>query len=367
MHLLRQRRARANWSHWGAEIGFILCWILTVPAFADHSNKEAVTSRDPQGGQSLDQKLFGEMRWRCIGPFRGGRTVAISGVPHQPSVFYMAAVNGGVWKTTDFGNTWNPIFDDQPTGSVGALAVAPSDPDVIYVGSGEGLQRPDLATGDGIYKSTDAGKTWTHLGLRDAQQIAAILVDPKDPNRVFVAAVGHPYGPNAERGVFRSTDGGRTFQKVLYKDENTGAADLAFDPSNAQTIYATLWAARVAPWEIRSGASFITAGSGIFKSTDGGTNWRPLTKGLPGAEDGLGRIGIAVASSQPSRVYASVEANKDGGVYASNDAGESWKLINSDHRIGGRGPGAMGIAVAPDNPDVLYVANTTTWKSTPTM
>ena len=364
MQLLRQRRARANWSHWGAEIGFILCWILTVPAFADHSNKEAVTSPDPQGGQSLDQKLFGEMRWRCIGPFRGGRTVAISGVPHQPSVFYMAAVNGGVWKTTDFGNTWNPIFDDQPTGSVGALAVAPSDPDVIYVGSGEGLQRPDLATGDGIYKSTDAGKTWTHLGLRDAQQIAAILVDPKDPNRVFVAAVGHPYGPNAERGVFRSTDGGRTFQKVLYKDENTGAADLAFDPSNAQTIYATLWAARVAPWEIRSGASFITAGSGIFKSTDGGTNWRPLTKGLPGAEDGLGRIGIAVASSQPSRVYASVEANKDGGVYASNDAGESWKLINSDHRIGGRGPGAMGIAVAPDNPDVLYVANTTTWKST---
>ena len=158
MHLLRQRRARANWSHWGAEIGFILCWILTVPAFADHSNKEAVTSRDPQGGQSLDQKLFGEMRWRCIGPFRGGRTVAISGVPHQPSVFYMAAVNGGVWKTTDFGNTWNPIFDDQPTGSVGALAVAPSDPDVIYVGSGEGLQRPDLATGDGIYKSTDAGR-----------------------------------------------------------------------------------------------------------------------------------------------------------------------------------------------------------------
>src|SRR6266480_6801824 len=147
MQLLRQRRARANWSHWGAEIGFIL-WILTVPAFADHSNKEAVTSPDPQGGQSLDQKLFGEMRWRCIGPFRGGRTVAISGVPHQPNVFYMAAVNGGVWKTTDFGNTWNPIFDDQPTGSVGALAVAPSDPDVIYVGSGEGLQRPDLATGD---------------------------------------------------------------------------------------------------------------------------------------------------------------------------------------------------------------------------
>ncbi len=165
--------------------------------------------------QQFDQKLFSEMRWRCIGPFRGGRTVAISGVPHQPNVFYMAAVNGGVWKTTDFGNTWNPIFDDQPTGSVGALAVAPSDPNVIYVGSGEGLQRPDLATGDGIYKSTDAGKTWTHMqNLRDAQQITAILVDPQDPNRLFVAAEGHPYGPNEERGVFRSTDGGHTFAKV---------------------------------------------------------------------------------------------------------------------------------------------------------
>ncbi|HYL84263.1 MAG TPA: glycoside hydrolase [Candidatus Angelobacter sp.] len=314
--------------------------------------------------QQLDPKLFSEMRWRCIGPFRGGRAVAVSGVPHQPNVFYMAAVNGGVWKTTDFGNTWNPIFDDQPTGSVGALAVAPSDPNVIYVGSGEGLQRPDLATGDGIYKSTDAGKTWTHLGLRDAQQIAAILVDPKDANRVFVAAVGHPYGPNAERGVFRSTDGGKIFQKVLYKDENTGAADLAFDPANPQTVYAVLWAARVAPWEIRSGESFISSGSGLFKSTDGGSTWRPLTRGLPTAEDGLGRIGIAVAPSEPNRIYASVEARKNGGVYLSADGGESWKLVNSDHRIGGRGPGAMGIAVSPDNPDILYVANTTTWKST---
>ena len=252
-------------------IGFIFAAIFSISATA----------------QQYDQKLFSEMRWRCIGPFRGGRTVAISGVPHQPNVFYMAAVNGGVWKTTDFGNTWNPIFDDQPTGSVGALAVAPSDPNIIYVGSGEGLQRPDLATGDGLYKSTDAGKSWTHLGLekggsdkgglRDAQQITAILVDPKDPNRVFVAAQGHPYGPNTERGVFRSTDGGQTFQKVLYKDENTGAADLAFDPTNPQTIYAVLWAARVAPWEIRSGESFISAGSGLFKSTDGGSNWSPLT------------------------------------------------------------------------------------------
>jgi photosystem II stability/assembly factor-like uncharacterized protein len=319
----------------------------------------------PMLAQQYDQKLFSEMRWRCIGPFRGGRSVAVTGVPHQPNVFYMAAVNGGLWKTTDFGNTWQPIFDEQDTGSVGAIAVAPSDANIVYVGSGEGLQRPDLATGDGIYKSTDAGKTWTHLGLRDAQQITAILVDPKDPNRVFVAAQGHPYGPNPERGVFRSADGGKNFERVLYKDENIGAADLVFEPGNSQKIYAVLWAARVAPWEIRSGESFVAKGSGLFKSIDGGSTWRQLTKGLPSSDDGnLGRIGIAVAPSQPNRIYASVESKKSPGVYVSNDAGESWQVVNSDRRIGGRGPGAMGIAVAPDNPEVIYVANTTTWKST---
>jgi photosystem II stability/assembly factor-like uncharacterized protein len=319
----------------------------------------------PLPAQQYDEKLFNKLRWRCIGPFRGGRTVAITGVPHEPGIFYMAAVNGGVWKTDDFGNTWNPIFDDQPTGSVGALAVAPSDSNIIYVGSGEGLQRPDLAVGDGIYKSTDAGKTWAHLGLRDAQQITAIVVDPKNPDRVFVTAEGHPYGPNAERGVFRSLDGGKTFEKVLYKDENTGAADIVMDPSNPQTLFAALWAARVAPWEVRSGESFVISGSGLYKSTDGGKIWRPITKGLPTAEDGLARIGIAIAPSNPNRMFLSVEANKsEAGVYRSDDAGESWQLVNTDHRIGGRGPGAMGIAVAPDNPDTLYVANTASWKST---
>ena len=349
------------------QIGVAGKWFIIGFIFAAIFSSSAIGQQlDQKVGQQYDQKLFSEMRWRCIGPFRGGRTVAISGVPHQPNVFYMAAVNGGVWKTTDFGNTWNPIFDDQATGSVGALAVAPSDPNIIYVGSGEGLQRPDLATGDGVYKSADAGKTWTHLqNLRDAQQITAILVDPKDPNRVFVATEGHPYGPNAERGVFRSTDGGQSFQKVLYKDENTGAADLAFDPTNPQTIYAVLWAARVAPWEVRSGGSIYIAGSGLFKSTDGGSTWRPLTKGLPAAAEELGRMGIAVAPSQPNRIYASVEAKRGlAGIYRSEDAGESWKQVNSDGRIGGRGPGAMGIAVAPDNPEVIYVANTTTWKST---
>src|SRR5215472_14981075 len=251
------------------------------------------------GAQEYDQKLFAEMRWRCIGPFRGGRTVAITGVPHQPSVFYMAAVNGGVWKSDDFGNTWKPIFDDQSSGSVGALAVAPSDPNIIYVGSGEGLQRPDLAVGDGIYKSMDAGESWAHLGLRDAQKITAIVVDPKNPDRLFVTAEGHPYGPNAERGVFRSLDGGKTFEKVLYKDENTGAADIVMDPSNSQILFAALWAARVAPWEVRSGESFTIPGSGFYRSIDGGTTWKPITKGLPAAGDTIGRIGIAIAPGNP--------------------------------------------------------------------
>jgi photosystem II stability/assembly factor-like uncharacterized protein len=341
--------------HWFVKGVIALC-IAVVPAWAQQAAKTSSGSFDP--------KLFSEMRWRCIGPFRGGRTVAISGVPRQPNVFYMAAVNGGVWKTTDFGNTWWPIFDEQPTGSIGAIAVAPSDTNIIYVGSGEGLQRPDLSTGDGIYKSTDAGKTWTHLGLRDAQQITAILIDPKDANRIFVAAQGHPYGPNAERGVFRSVDGGQSFQKILYKGENTGAADLAFDPTNSETVYAVMWAARVAPWEIRSGASFVRAGSGLYKSTDDGRTWRQLTKGLPSSDDGgLGRIGIAVAPSLANRMYATVEARTNAGIYRSDDAGENWQLVNGDRRIGGRGPGAMGIAVSPDNPDLIYVANTTTWKS----
>jgi len=221
-----------------------------------------------------------------------------------------------------------------------------------------------LAVGDGIYKSVDAGNTWTHLGLSDAQQITAIVVDPKDAERVYVAAQGHPYGPNSERGVFRSTDGGQTWEKVLYQDENTGAAELVMDPANSQVLYAGLWAARVAPWEVRSGASIAIVGSGLYKSSDGGTTWKQLNKGLPGTEEGIARIGLGIAPGESKRMYASVEADKKAGVYRSDDAGETWTLVNDDHRIGGRGPGAMGIAVAPDNPDVLFVANTTTWKST---
>jgi len=307
--------------------------------------------------------LLPDLRWRHIGPFRGGRTVGAAGVPQQPNVFYIGVNNGGVWKTTDFGQTWSPLFDDQPTQSIGAVAVAPSDPNIVYVGSGEGLQRPDLSVGDGIYKSIDAGRTWTHLGLRDARQIGAVLVDPKDPNRVFVAALGHPYGPNDERGVFRSTDGGRTWQKVLYKDANTGAIDLAFDPSNAQTIYAVLWAARQGPWEYNN--AYVGPTSGLFKSTDGGTTWQPLARGLPTPAQGLSRIGIGIAPSNPQRIYAWVTASKDfAGIYRSDDAGASWTRVNDEARVSGRGDDFANIRVDPKNPDIVYAANTSTYKST---
>jgi hypothetical protein len=189
------------------------------------------------------------LHWRNIGPYRGGRTRAVCGVPSQPNAFYMAPVNGGVFKSIDYGRTWQPIFDDQPTASIGAIAVAPSNPNIVYVGSGEGLHRPDLSVGDGIYKSTDAGKTWEHLGLRDGQQIAQLSVDAKDPNHIFVAVAGHPHGPNEQRGVYRSLDGGKTFEKVLYRDENVGASDVQIDPSNPAIVYAGLWESREGPWK----------------------------------------------------------------------------------------------------------------------
>ncbi|PYS82828.1 MAG: glycoside hydrolase [Acidobacteria bacterium] len=313
------------------------------------------------GAQQVDQRLYQGMRWRMIGPFRAGRTVGATGVPGRPNLFLIGVNNGGVWRTDDYGRTWTPLFDEQPTGSIGALAVAPSAPDTIYVGSGEGLQRPDLSTGDGIYKSTDGGKTWEHLGLRDGQQIGAIIVDPKNPERLFVAVLGHPYGPNAERGVFRSTDGGRTFEKVLYKDENTGAIALAFDPKNSRTIYATLWAARQGPWE---NGGWQGPGSGLFKSTDGGSTWKQLTKGLPTFEQGLGRIGIAVAPSDPKRLYANVDAPQLGGVYRSDDAGESWQRVNDEMRVWGRGSDFAEVRVDPRDPDTVYSANTSTYRST---
>jgi photosystem II stability/assembly factor-like uncharacterized protein len=306
--------------------------------------------------------LFDEMHWRMIGPFRGGRTKAAAGIPDQPNVFYVGVVNGGVWKTNDYGRIWRPIFDDQPTGSIGAIALAPSNPDIIYVGSGEGLQRPDLSTGDGIYKSTDAGETWTHLGLRDGQQIPQIIVDPENPDRLFVAVLGHPYGPNEERGIFRSVNGGRSFQKVLYKDEDTGGVDVVFDPTDPQTVYAVLWEAREGPWE---NGVFRGPGSGVFKSTDGGDHWQPINKGLPTfAEDGLSRIGITVAPSNPKRLFATVEARQKQGLYRSDDAGGSWTLINDDPRVTQRGSDFAEVKVHPTDPDTVFTGSIVVWKST---
>jgi photosystem II stability/assembly factor-like uncharacterized protein len=311
-------------------------------------------------GQQYSPALYQEMRWRMIGPFRGGRTRAATGVPSQPNVFYMGQVNGGVWKSADYGRTWNPIFDDQPTQSIGAIAVAPSDPRIVYVATGEGLQRPDLSVGDGIYRSDDAGKTWAHLGLRDGQQIPALAVDPRDPNRLFAAVLGHPYGANEERGIFRSTDGGQTWQKVLYKDEDTGGSDIEMDPSNPDVLYACLWRAREGPWEDRN--SYGGAGGGIFKSTDGGNTWNKLAGGLP--ED-LVQAYVAIAPSDPRRVYASLADTHGTHIYRSDDAGEHWLPITTDARPAVRiGGGDLAVPkVDPKNPDVAYTTSIVCWRS----
>ena len=305
--------------------------------------------------------LFQEMKWRDIGPYRGGRTKAAAGVPQQPNVFYIGVVNGGVWKSTDYGRTWVPIFDDQPTGSIGAIAVAPSDPNIIYVGSGEGLQRPDLSTGNGIYKSTDAGRSWTHLGLRDGQQIPQIIVDPRDPNRLYVAVLGHPYGPNEERGLYRSTDGGRSFQKAWYRDVNTGAIDVVFAVNDPNTLYLATWESRQGPWE---NGVWQGPGSGLHKSTDGGATWTTIMTGLPTFAEGLGRIGLAVAPSDPRRLYVTIDAGARSGIYRSDDAGANWRKVSTDARVHNRGSDFAELKVDPKNANVVYSGSIVAWKST---
>ena len=300
------------------------------------------------------------LHWRNIGPFRGGRTVAIAGVPRLRGTFYMAPNNGGVWKTVDAGRTWTPIFDALDTGSIGALAVAPSDPNVVYVGSGEGLRRPDLSTGDGLYASHDAGLTWRHLGLRDGQQIQQIAIDPHDANRLFVAVVGHPFGPNSERGLYRSTDGGATFSRVLGDESgDVGAVAVVIDPHDARTIYASLWASRNGPWN-QTQVYELFDRSGLYKSTDGGTTWTKLTQGLPPL---VGRIGISVSPADSKRVYATVEKTDGCGIYHSDDAGVSWTQMNGEERVCGRTDDFAGITADPHDRDEVYAADTTTYRS----
>jgi len=310
---------------------------------------------------SIDPKDYQDLQYRLLGPFRGGRTVGAVGIPTQPNVFFIGVNNGGVWKTDDYGRTWRPIFDEAPTGSVGDIAVSPSHPEVIYVGTGEGLHRPDLSVGDGIFKSIDGGATWEHVGLGDVQQVGRIIVHPTDPSIVFVAGLGHPYGPNGERGVFRTLDGGRTWEQTLYVDENTGAIQVELDPTRPEIVFAVLWEHREGPWE---NGEFFGPNSGLYKSTDGGSAWQRLDAGLPTADQGLGRIGIAIAPSNPRRMYATVQADGDhGGVYRSDDAGDSWRLVHSNPRIWGRAGDFAELKVHPEDADVVFSGNIASYRS----
>ncbi len=324
----------------------------------------------------VDPDLFKEMRWRLIGPFRGGRAIGVAGVPSEPNTFYFGAVAGGVWKTTDGGNTWNPMWDKPAAAgvaSIGDIAVAPSDPNTVYVGTGEACIRGNISHGDGVYKSLDAGKTWTHIGLRDTRTIGRVIVHPRNADIVFVAALGHVYGPNAERGLFRTLDGGKTWDKVLYRDEKTGAIDVAFAPSNPNSLYAALWEANRSPWGMSSGGP----GSGLYRSSDGGATWAKLApqeaalqsateapgRGLPRGT--LGRIGVSVSGADANRVWALIEANEqDGGLYRSDDGGDSWRRVNDDRRFRQRAWYYTHVNADPRNIDTVYVMNTGFYKST---
>jgi photosystem II stability/assembly factor-like uncharacterized protein len=312
----------------------------------------------------VNPKLYSDMKWREIGPMRAGRTRALAGVPSEPATFYLGAVNGGVWKTTDAGATWRSVWDDQPSGSIGSIAVSESNPNVVYVASGEGLQRPDLSTGDGVYRTADGGKTWTHLeGLRDGQQIGEIAVDPKDPNRVFVALTGHPYGPNEERGVYRTLDGGKTWKRVLFTNDRTGASEVAIDPQHPNIVFAGMWQREEAPWE---NGAYIGSEGGMYRSTDGGETWTKLTgHGLP---ENILQVQISISPSDSRRIYAAVATTRPSvGIYRSDDEGVNWVHASADDtrpeaRIGG---GDVPVPrVDPKDPDTVYVASVVTWKST---
>jgi photosystem II stability/assembly factor-like uncharacterized protein len=312
----------------------------------------------PLVAQQYDRDLYSGLRWRMIGPFRAGRVNAVSGVAGQPDTFYFGSVGGGVWKTTNAGRTWLPMSDATGIASIGAIGVAPSNPNIVYVGSGEPDMRDSIQFGDGMYKSADAGKTWKHIGLENTRQIGRVIVDPKNPNIVLVAALGHAYGPNSDRGVYRTRDGGLTWQKVLFKNDDLGAIDLAFDPTISQTVYATLWNVRRPPWFIYTPAN--GPGAGIFKSADGGTTWKEISAGIP--EEGRGHIGIAVAPTNRNRIYAAVDA-KEGGVFRSDDAGATWIRLSADKRLWDRGWYFEKVTVDPKNADIVYVMNTSVYRS----
>src|SRR5947208_588688 len=292
-------------------------------------------------------KEFKALKYRNIGPAAGGRVSRAAGVPGNPLIYYAATASGGVWMSTDAGTTWKSVFDDQPVSSIGSIAVAASDPNVIYVGSGEANIRGNVAAGNGIYKSIDAGKTWTHVWDQEGQ-IGTMVVHARNPEIAYAAVLGHAFGPNSERGVYRTRDGGKTWQQVLKKDNDTGASDVAMDPSNPNTLFAGFWQTRRYPWDLQSGGP----GSGLYVSHDGGDTWKQLTgHGLPAAP--WGKVGVAVAPSNGQRIYALIEAEK-GGLCRSDDGGESWELINPSHALRQRAWYYMTITVNPVNENDVW-------------
>ncbi|MGA7565390.1 MAG: hypothetical protein WBW53_04880 [Terriglobales bacterium] len=315
-------------------------------------------NKDDDDDKNEGDPVFRGMKYRSIGPFRGGRSLTAAGIPGDPTTYYFGATGGGVWKSTDGANTWTPIFDHDGSPAIGSLAVSVSDPNVVYVGTGEACIRGNIAQGDGVWKSIDAGKSWNNVGLKDTRAIGKVIINPRNPDIVFVAALGHPYGPNSERGIFRTTDGGKTWNKVLYKDENTGGIDIALDPHNANILFASLWQARRTPWTLDSGGP----GSGVYRSTDGGSTWKQLEQhGLP--QGPFGRIGVAVAANS-ERVYAIIEAKQDGGLYRSDDGGDTWQFVNGDHSLFQRAWYYMHIIADPQDANTVYVADVEFFKST---
>jgi photosystem II stability/assembly factor-like uncharacterized protein len=313
--------------------------------------QDAATGSTPDG-----DPLFKGMKYRVIGPFRGGRSLTASGIAGDPTTYYFGATGGGVWKSTDGAITWTSVFDKQGTSAIGSLAIAPSNPNIVYVGTGEACIRGNISHGDGVYKTLDGGKTWKNVGLSDSRAIGKLIVDPQNADIVFVAALGHPYGPNSERGIFRTRDGGKTWEKVLYKDENTGGIDIAFDPHNSNILFASLWEARRTPWGLTSGGP----GSGLYRSNDGGSTWKRLEEhGLP--KGPYGRIGVAVAANS-DRIYALIEAH-EGGLYRSDDDGETWELVNGNRSYQQRAWYYMHVTADPQDAETVYIENVDFYKS----
>ncbi|HZS97530.1 MAG TPA: hypothetical protein VFA40_12185, partial [Terriglobales bacterium] len=348
---------------------FVLaCALMVLPLAATAQKKSpetkgteptAAVAAKPEAPDTTDHEdpMFKGLKYRLVGPFRGGRSLTASGIPGDPTTYYFGSTGGGVWKSVDGALTWKPVFDKETSLGIGSLAVSVSNPNVVYVGTGEACLRGNISQGDGVYKTLDGGKTWKNVGLHDSRAIGKVIVNPSNPDIAFVAALGHPYGPNTERGIFRTIDGGKTWEKVLYKDENTGAVDVAFDPHNPNILFAALWQVRRVPWNMASGGP----GSGLYRSNDGGTTWKHLEeKGLP--KGPYGRIGVSVAANS-DRVFALIEA-AEGGLYRSDDGGDTWQLVNGSHSLVQRPWYYMHVIADPQNRDTLYIMDVDAYRST---